>query len=49
MEDGNVIVVGGLEENPNAPRETLSEGQKKAQGQVEKKPDALPVGAGPAP
>ena len=49
MEDGNIIVVGGLEENPNTPREKLSEGQKKAQGQVEKKPDAPAVGAGPAP
>ena len=28
LEDGNVIVVGGLEENPNAPRETLSQGQR---------------------
>jgi len=44
MEDGNVIVVGGLEENPNTPRETLSEGQKQANGQVEKKPDAPTTG-----
>lgn len=42
--DGNVIVVGGLEENPNTPREKLSEGQKKADGQVEKKPDAPAAG-----
>jgi hypothetical protein len=49
MEDGNVTVVGGLEEDPNTPRETLSEGQKKATGQVEKKPDAPTVGSGPTP
>ena len=49
MDDGNVIVVGGLEQDPNEPRETLSEGQKKADGQVEKKPDAPAVGAGPGP
>ena len=30
LEDGNVIVAGGLEENPNTPRETLSQGQRKA-------------------
>ena len=28
LDDGNVIVVGGLEENPDAPRETLSGGEK---------------------
>lgn len=27
MDDGNVIVLGGLEDNPNAPREKLSDGQ----------------------
>jgi len=48
MEDGNVIVVGGLEENPNTPRENLSAGQKQANGQVEKKPDAPIAGPGPA-
>jgi hypothetical protein len=48
LEDGNVIVVGGLEENPNMPRETLSEGQKMASGQVEKKPDVAAAEA-PAP
>jgi len=37
LEDGNVIVSGGEEENPNAQREKLSEGQ------VEKKADAPPV------
>jgi hypothetical protein len=47
MEDGNVVVVGGLEEDPNTSRETLSDGQKKANGQVEKKPDA--PDAGPIP
>jgi hypothetical protein len=47
MEDGNVIVMGGIEENPNEPRENLSEGQKTANGQIEQKPTA-PV-AEPAP
>jgi hypothetical protein len=28
MDDGNVIVLGGMEENPSAPREKLSEGQR---------------------
>ena len=53
LEDGNVIVVGGMEENPNTPRENLSDGQKMANSQVEKKPDVPPVapdaGPGPAP
>jgi len=49
LEDGNVIVVGGLEENPNVARETLSEGLKNAQGQVEKKPDAPTTEPSPAP
>jgi hypothetical protein len=49
MEDGNVIVVGGLEENPNTPRENLSDGQKKANGQVEKKPNAPVAGPGSGP
>jgi hypothetical protein len=48
MEDGNVIVVGGLEENPDIPRETLSEGEKQANGQIEKSPDA-PAAAAPNP
>jgi len=49
MEDGNVIVVGGLEEDPNTPRERLSDGQKKANDQVEKRPDAPVAGPGSAP
>jgi hypothetical protein len=49
LDDGNVIVVGGQEENPNAPRETLSEGQNKANGQVEKKPDPPVVVPSPGP
>jgi hypothetical protein len=50
MEDGNVIVVGGQEGNPNVAREKLSEGQQKPGGQVASKPDAPPdAGAGPAP
>jgi hypothetical protein len=40
LEDGNVIVLGGLEQNPNAPRETLSGGQKQA--------DSLPAENQPA-
>ena len=43
MDDGNVIVVGGMEEDPNVPREKLSEGQKTASGPVEKGSDALPA------
>jgi hypothetical protein len=48
LEDGNIIVVGGLEENPNAPREKLSDGQKTVSGQVEKAPDAPDAGPAPA-
>jgi hypothetical protein len=44
MEDGNVTVVGGLEEDPNMPREKLSEGQKSAEGPMAKPPDPLPLG-----
>ena len=40
LADGNVIVVGGLEDNPNVPRERLSDGQAQVAGQVEKKPEA---------
>jgi hypothetical protein len=47
LADGNVIVIGGLEEDPNAPRETLSYGQIQAKGQIEKRPDA--PGAEPNP
>jgi hypothetical protein len=49
LEDGNIIVVGGMEENPNIPRENLSDGQKKISGQIEKRPDAPNIGQGPAP
>jgi hypothetical protein len=49
LEDGNVIVVGGLEENPNTPREKLSDGQKEANSQIEKRPNAPDAGPGPAP
>jgi len=34
LDDGSVIIVGGLEQNPNTPRDTLSEGEKLAGGQV---------------
>jgi hypothetical protein len=40
LDDGSVIVIGGLEENPNVPRESLADGQKSAGGQVAKTPDA---------
>jgi len=40
LDDGSVIIVGGLEQNPNTPRDTLSEGEKLAGGQVGAKPDA---------
>jgi hypothetical protein len=49
LDDGNVIVVGGLEENPDETRETLSEGQKKKPGQLEKKPDASESGSTSTP
>jgi hypothetical protein len=51
MEDGNIIVVGGQEENPSTPREHLSDGQKQAGGPLEKKADSgpLPDTAAPAP
>jgi hypothetical protein len=49
VEDGNVIIQGGMEENLNAPRETLSEGQKEANGQIGKKPDAPEPAPGPSP
>jgi hypothetical protein len=38
LDDGNIIVVGGREEDPNTPREVLSEGQKLSTGQPVKKP-----------
>ena len=48
LEDGSVIVSGGIEQDLNNPPETLSEGQKIAAGPVEKKPDAPdPSMAGP--
>jgi hypothetical protein len=47
LEDGNIVVVGGLEENPNTPHEKLSDGQKTASGQVGKSLDV--PDAGPAP
>ena len=49
MEDGNVIVVGGMEQNPNTPREHLSDGQKNGDAQIEKKADAGPLPNTPAP
>ena len=46
LEDGNIIVLGGLEENPNTPREKLSQGQNKVSAQADqapKPPVAQPV------
>jgi len=40
IEDGNVIVMGGLEQNPNQPRETLSGGQKQADNAPSNSPDS---------
>jgi len=49
MEDGNVIVVGGLEDDPDAPRERLSDGQTQVAGPLDKKIDPPTVGAAPSP
>jgi len=38
LDDGNVFVRGGLEENPNTPRETLSQGQRKESAQADQAP-----------
>ncbi|MCE0524170.1 MAG: hypothetical protein LV480_14790 [Methylacidiphilales bacterium] len=38
LQDGNVVVLGGLEENLNTPREKLSDGQKQASEQFANKP-----------
>jgi len=47
LEDGNVIVLGGMEENPNTSRETLSQGQQKASAQADQVPQ--PPAAQPEP
>jgi hypothetical protein len=51
LDDGSIVVSGGLEENPNAPRESLADGQRQAGGQVGKGPDGaashVPSPAGP--
>jgi hypothetical protein len=39
LDDGSVIVVGGLEQNPNTPVESLADGQRKGGDQVGKAPD----------
>jgi hypothetical protein len=50
LDDGSIIVYGGLEQDLNNPPETLSEGQKIANSPVEKKPDAPDASiAGPSP
>jgi hypothetical protein len=45
LEDGNVIVMGGLEENPNAPRERLSEGQVEKKAVTPPAPGSAPTSA----
>ena len=37
LDDGSIVVMGGLEQDPNSPRETLSDSQKGAGGPIEKK------------
>jgi hypothetical protein len=49
LADGNVIVVGGLEDDPDAPRERLSDSQTQTVGQAEKRPEAPSADAPPAP
>ena len=49
LDDGSIIVLGGMEEDINKPPETLSEGQKLANGPVEKKPDGSPAGPAATP
>ncbi len=51
LEDGNVIVVGGLEEDPNVPRPKLSDSQKKPEAQTPdaKMPDASGLGPSVGP
>ena len=46
MEDGNVTVVGGLQENPNTPRERLSQGQIPSHAQ---QPAILPASTSQPP
>ena len=43
LNDGNVIVVGGLEQNPDAPHEHLSDGQKKGVDPIEQRADSGPL------
>jgi hypothetical protein len=48
LDDGSIIVLGGLEENPNVPRETLSDGQREANGQGQKQDTSdAPLGSSP--
>jgi len=44
LEDGNIVVLGGLEENPNTPREKLSDIQKKAEAPAQQKSEAPDTG-----
>jgi hypothetical protein len=54
LNDGSVIVLGGLEENPNTPRESLAQGQAQGQnpqaagGQIGKGPDTDTTPTSPA-
>jgi len=49
LDDGSITVEGGAEQDINQPQETLSEGQKIANGPVEKKPDASTAGPDSTP
>jgi hypothetical protein len=49
LEDGSIVVNGGMEEDINTPQETLSEGQKMANSQVVKKTDTSTAGPGSTP
>jgi hypothetical protein len=49
LEDGSVTVLGGLEDNPNTPRETLSKGQIAKGPEPVKQGDASTFGMGDAP
>ncbi len=47
LDDGSVIVIGGVEQDLNTPQETLSEGQKLANSPAEKKPASSTTGSPP--
>jgi hypothetical protein len=47
LDDGNIIVKGGIEEDLNVPQETLSDGQKLANNPADKKPVSTTTGSPP--